>query len=470
MKLLTLFLCVASAAYAQSEPRPVTLKEAFALAEARNPDLAAARAQADQKIAQTSRAYAAILPSLVLSVAYDYSSALQQFDTALLTPIMTSTLRTALQGVGPAYGIPGPNATVVDQIVQTYSTELNKNVKPITIVANNSLYGTLVAQQVLFTPQLFLLPAAREGAQAAEFGKLEAREQVYLAVARVFLNLEGIEMLSKAAAEAEEVAVTRERDAQSLREAGMSTQVAVLRAQGEAAQARATLATLSGQQQALLAILESMVGESVRPTPGAQTRIELTQTKEDDNPWGKTYLIRSQEFALQSQRRFNTFDRLAWLPSIVAQAKGTYNSNKAFAGTNWIFDGIISLQWTLYDQGLRSAQRLENDAKTVEYRAQLTGARARAQANWLGARANLRAAQRALEQLELQVKLADQAQKNIASAYRAGFSTSLELATADSQRFFAASAAVNARAQLEIRKAELAAAEGRLGEVVRGGK
>jgi outer membrane protein TolC len=170
--------------------------------------------------------------------------------------------------------------------------------------------------------------------------------------------------------------------------------------------------------------------------------------------------------ALTTQGRFNTFDRIAWMPSLVAQAKGSYNSNKGFANTNFIFDGIIAAQWTLYDRGQRYATLHENDAKTVELRAKLDGAKTKARATWIGAKTNLEAAQVALEQAEAQAALATRAQKQVESAYQAGFSTNLEVTDIDSKRFLAESAAANARAQVELRKVELAASEGRLAELV----
>ena len=62
--------------------------------------------------------------------------------------------------------------------------------------------------------------------------------------------------------------------------------------------------------------------------------------------------------------------------------------------------------------------------------------------------------------------LAARAQKQLESAVGAGVSTTLELSDIDNKRFLAASAAAQARSQVEIRKVELAAAEGRLAKVI----
>jgi outer membrane protein len=446
---------------------PTSLKAVLALVDQHSPDLAAARASSAQVAARARLVYSALLPELSVSSTYVRTSAEQKFDVAAFAPAFEGIIGAAINGTAPAYGIPQmANQDVVAAVQKGFTDGLAANATPTIIVGRDSLYGTLLLQQVLFAPQFFLVPAAAKAKDAAHFGSLEAREQVLLGVARLYLGLEGLAQIEQAARDAEQVALRREREAKSQQLMGVATDIAVLRAQSETAQARATLATLSGQRLGLLALLEALVGVPVRPLEDEPTRLEVTAAVEADAPWEKTWLIRSTAMGLSSQEHFNTFDRLAWLPTLVAQAKGNYNSNKGFANTNFTVDGIISAQWTLYDRGQRYVTMHENDAKTVELRAKLEGAKAKARATWLGAKANLDAAQVALEQAEAQASLAARAQKQVESAFKAGFSTSLEVSDIDNKRFFAASAAAQTRAQLEIRKVELAAAEGRLAEAM----
>jgi len=107
----------------------------------------------------------------------------------------------------------------------------------------------------------------------------------------------------------------------------------------------------------------------------------------------------------------------------------------------------------------------EDDAKAAEQLAKLEGNRRRAKATWVGAQTNLAAAEAALVQAESQLSVATRAQKQLESAYQAGVATSLELTDMDNKRFLAASAVAQARSQVEVRKVELAAAEGRLAEI-----
>jgi outer membrane protein TolC len=437
--------------------RAVTLPEALKLAGHNSYDLKAAQAQAAQVAAKAGLVYSALLPQVTLSTSYVRTSVEQKFDLSSLTDGFVATLQT----VGAAYGLPNQaNPAVLDAFKASMTTS------PTVITATNSLYGSLVVQQVLFAPQFFLLPAAGESKEAARLGGLEAREQVLLATARVYLGLEGLAELERAAHDAEAVALRRERDAQAQATMGTSTEIAVLRAQVETAQARSTLATLIGQRISLLSLLETLTGEAVRPLEGQATQFEVKAADEDSSPWDQTYAVQSAKMAIVAQRRFNTFDRISWMPTLVVQGKGSYNSNKGFAGTNWIFDGIAAFQWELYDRGVRYATLHENDAKTAQYQAQLDGAKAKARATWVGAKANLAAARVALEQATRQAELAARAQKQLEGAFSNGMATSLEVSDMDSKRFFAASAAAQAHAQVQIRLVELAAAEGRLAELL----
>jgi outer membrane protein len=432
--------------------RPVSLEEVLALADKKNPDLAAARATAAQVAAKSGLVYSSILPDLTLSASYVYTTAPAVFDQSGQTQLLTGlTTFSALPEPQKSQALAGLAAAPTVTQIQ----------------AANSLFGSLVLQQVLFTPQLFLFSAAGEAEQAASFGALEAREQLLVAAARVYLGLEGLNDITAAAKDAEAVALRRERDATAQVQLGTATDLAVLRAQQELSQARSTLTTLAGQRVALLMLLETMVGEPVRPTDGAPSRLTAAPADEAQKPWENTWAVKSAAMALASQERFNTFDRLSWLPSLVAQAKGTYNSNKGFVNTNWIFEGVVAAQWQLYDRGVRDVNRRENDAKTVEYRARLDAARARARATWYSAKTNLLAAQVALEQAEATARLAARAQKQAEAALQVGFSTGLEVSEVDSRRFLAASAAAQARAQLQLRAVELIAAEGRLADVLR---
>jgi outer membrane protein len=419
--------------------RPVSLQEALKLAASQSPDIAAARAQVEIARASVSRAWAAWRPEITASGQFVHTSAPAELNLGDFVGL-----------VGAAYQLPLQNPGVIPP--------------PLPIVAANSRYATVQISQPLFSPQgAFLIGPAEAGSEAAELGAREAREQVLLGVARTYLGLQGVEQLIEAAREAEAVALRREREAKAQLEVGMAVEVSLLRAQTETAQARTQLAQLAGQRAQLLALLEALVGAPVQPQPAGASGVEWGEVKaEQAQPWEQTYAVRSAAKAVEATEGLVRYDRLAWLPSVAAIARGNYNSNTGFTGETTSYDLILGVSVPLYDRGLRYAARREDEAKLAQARAQLESSRAKARATWVAARANLEAAQAALVQAEAQAQLAARAQGQVEAAARAGMATNLELSDADNRRFLAASAAAQARAAVEIARAELAAAEGQL--------
>ncbi len=424
-----------------SSRRAVSLEDALKLTAVNNQDLAAAKAQQAQFKAQASRVWGAILPEITASGSLVHTSAPAKLDLGDFVSL-----------VGAVYMIPQQNPGAIPP--------------PVYITRQNSAYGTLLLSQILFTPMMFLIPAASDGVEAARLGSLEAREQVLLATAKVYLGLEGIGQLESAAHEAELVALKREKDIRAQMSVGMAVEVASLRAQTETAQARSQLAALAGTREQLLGLLEALTGEAVRPLDGSPKPDFGVASPEASEPWNATYLVQANTRGLEALDAYHLYDRLAWMPTVVAQAKGNYNSNAGFTGENFSYDFILAVNVPLYDRGVRYATMHENDAKAVEQKAKLNSSRQKAKATWVATRASLQAAEAALAQAESQNALATRAQKQLESAVAAGVSTALELSDIDNKRFFAASAAAQARSQVELRKVELAAAEGRLAKAL----
>ncbi len=435
-----------------SARRPVTLVEALKFAGEKNAQLLSARAQAKLAEIDASRVWGALLPDINASGSLVHTSAPAELDLKSFVDLVDGVF---LLSPPQAYG--GQGIARNDSILP----------KATSIVAPNSAYGTLQVTQSIFTPQLLLLPAAFKARDAAALGADEAREQILLGVARVYFGLVGLRELTNAARDAETVALKREKDARNQMAAGMAVEVALLRAQAETAQARSTLAQLDGQREALLAMLEALTGEAIRPTDEPQTLPfdARPQASEASAVWKETYGVRAANKGLEVAETFASYSRWSWMPSFAAFAKGNYNSNSGFSGKVASYDLGVAMSWKLYDRGDRYVELRQNDAKLADARAKASAAESNARATWISARANLTAAEAALVQAQAQADLAARAQKQVESAFRAGVSTALEQSDIDNKRFLAASAAAQARATVEIRRVELAAAEGRLAKL-----
>jgi outer membrane protein TolC len=416
-----------------AQRRKVSLKDALQLAAKQGPDVAAARAQAAITEAGVRRAWTAWQPDISATGTFDHTSA-------------PSSIPAGALGTDPVTGRPSPE---------------------IVIVAPNSRYATFQISQPFLSPQgLFSPGIANAAAEAARLGADQAREQILLSVAQAYLGFQGLEGLLEAAREAEKVALRREQDARARIAAGTDVEIALLRAQTETAQARAQIASIKGQQDATLPLLEALVGEAIDPLPA---RIEDFGPvgQESASPWENAFSVKSAISSASAAQKSVRLAQFLWLPTIAGVAKENYNSNGGFAEKNWTSDLIVNISIPLYDRGTRYAQLAEDRARLSQAQAQLASARARARSSWIGARANLEAAQAVLQQNQAQAQLATRTQVQVDASYRAGVATSLDLSDADQRKFAAQSAAAQARSQLEVRRAELAASEGRLYEAAR---
>jgi outer membrane protein TolC len=273
-----------------------------------------------------------------------------------------------------------------------------------------------------------------------------------------------VDGLLAAARDAEKVAVRREEDAKAQISAGTAVEISLLRAQSDTAAARAQIANLIGQRETLLPLLEALVGDPVAPLPAGQGGDAGLgrPAEEGTQPWERTFTVRSAIAQVAGSDKSVNYDNFLWMPTVAGVAKGNYNSNTGFAGTNTSYDLILNVSVPLYDRGVRYAQKHEDQARLQQAMANLASTRARARASWQGARANLLASQAVLEQADAQARVAKRAQEQIDFSARAGVATSLDLQVADQSLFQAQSAAAQARANVDIRRAEVAAAEGRL--------
>jgi outer membrane protein TolC len=428
----------------QQSSRIVALREALDLAARQGPDVAQARANAAVAQVSVERAWNAWKPDLVASGQFDHTSTPAELNFGQFAGALTSfTNLTMTPGATPP--------------------------PPVTITGTNSTYGTLQLSQPLFSPQgILLIGPANRAAEAASLGADESREQVLLSVARSYLGVKGLYGLLAAARDAEKVALRREQDARARISAGTAVEVDLLRAQNDTAIARVNIANVQGQILSLLPLLEALTGAPIAPDDAALVDPDLGRPGDPaEEPWERAFAVLSAVKQVSAAAGIARFDDFAWLPSVQGIAKGNYNSNAGFTGKHSTYDLIIAATVPLYDRGQRYAAKHENEARLAGAQAALASTRARARATWLGARANLTAAQAVLAQSEAQVQFASRAQAQIDASARAGVATSLDLSDADNRLFQARSSVSQARTALDVRRAEVAVAEGRLFQSVR---
>src|SRR5205823_5982546 len=98
---------------------------------------------------------------------------------------------------------------------------------------------------------------------------------------------------------------------------------------------------------------------------------------ESQSPWEQTFAVQSAAEQVKAQQGLVRYDEFQWLPAVSAVARGNYNSNSGFAGTNTTYDLILNVSVPLYDRGQRYVAKREDEAKLSRAQANLAAVRAR---------------------------------------------------------------------------------------------
>jgi outer membrane protein TolC len=401
----------------------LTLERAVSLASEHNEAVLAAGQVAEAANARVSRARAFFLPTLTASSTY------------------TRRLREATREVG--------GQTVV---LQRY----------------NALNAVFQGRMALFDARGFpLYKAAKLESEASKLDAVETRRQVAFSAANAFLITLANQQVYQAAQQRLAFAQQSVADAQARAKAGLASTNDVTRAELEQATAQSNLAAALGTAETSrlelgyllvepvkgeLAPPEPLLADAARPAPALEV---LTEGAVDRRPD-----ILSARLRVRSLRE-NAKEPLArLLPSVGASAQYRLTTEPGLNGN--VGDGFLTvdLSWTLFDGGLRYADRHERVATANAAELNTQAAARRVPVDIEQARVNLETARAALAQSE-QAALA--ARKNAAETgilYRQGLSTALTLADASLQLFEAEVALAQNRYGLGVALLGLRAAVG----------
>ena len=406
----------------------VSLREALQLAAKQGPDVAAARAQAAITEAQVSRAWTAWQPDVVATGTYDHTNAPRRIHPR----------------PGPFGGLESPL---------------------ITLVAPNSRYGTsssrsLSSRRKACSRRASPTPPPRRRERGAD----EAREQILLSVARAYLASGSGRAARGSPRGGESGAAPRAGRARADLRGHRRRDRAAPRADRDGAGARADRRPAGPE------------GRDAPGARGARRRAHRAEARaasrtcgapgeESALPWENAFSVQSAIAAANAAQKSVSLDQFLWMPTVAGVAKTNYSSNAGFTGKDWTYDLIVERHHSpLRSRAAATRSWHEDEARLAQAQAQLASARARARSDWIGARANVASAQAVLQQNEAQAQLATRTQVQVDASYRAGVATSLDSPTRTRGSSPPRAPSRKSRAELEIRKAELAAAEGRLYE------
>ncbi|MEM6274854.1 MAG: TolC family protein [Myxococcota bacterium] len=401
----------------------------------RSPTLRALRTQNPEAAAQLRRSWSFWRPNISASAAGQYTTAEAQFGLGDLAAGLAPPLGldpVALQGAFPP---------------------------PIDIQPAWSATVGVRVRQLIFDPQAFYgVSVAREGTRAAEASVVAAENDILFGVVRIALGLKSLDELEAAAVRAEEVAERRVDNARAQARAGTSTSLDVSRAETARLEAQRELEGVRAERARVRAELESLSGWE-----GRLPRVETADYRALLQG-GSGALQRPRLKALSAQLGVSTRERRSaerrWLPTVFLQGDLSWATFASFADEQTVASAILGLELPLYDGGERFALTDGARAREVRASAELDAERLRLLAEEEQARASLAEARIQRDLAQAQLGTATTAVQQTEALFDAGVATSLDLRTADSERFSAEQLLAERTLALELADLELARAQG----------
>ena len=431
---LALALTVLPSSALAAEIPKITVERLLANAVDHSPLLRARRASVDEAFGFSRQARSAWLPQLTLVGEGRWNAVEADLD-----------LRDIVLGLAPALGIDPTGA-------------LDSLPPPTEIQPRWVAQGVLRLRQLIFDPRAFFGPSiAAAGVEARRAAVDAARRDVLFSVLRLAVGLESLDALETAAARAVTVASERAREARVRVEAGTAIPLdesRAIAAQTEAESERqairaervrltADLKALSGWSGPLALEPIRQVGRLVEAGAGAESRPTLSEAA--------AAVRRADQQAKLSAR--------LWLPSVAAEGQASYASFGGFANEKLQGTAFVSIVLPLFDPS-RYAEADIARAGAERARANLAATRARLIAEEQKARASLSAARARLDLAHAQLQAARATVDQVERRYREGEATSLDLQTADAERFGADRALAERKLAVTLADLQLARALG----------
>jgi outer membrane protein TolC len=332
---------------------------------------------------------------------------------------------------------------------------------------DRTVAASALVTQPIFEPRAFpLMRMARFERDAARFGATESKRLVGFDAAAAFLTTLSFEQVVLAAQRRRDFAQTNLNDVRARFEAGLVSSNDVTRAELELATAIRGVAQATGDVQAARVELETLLKADVGPlaeptglleaaaTPPVPTStvIAAAQQRRSD--------IAASRAGVEALRAFADEPRAGFLPSVGLQAQ-TRNINDGAITTreNDAFLGI-SLNWPVFDAGIRRAQRAEREARVRGAELELEAALRDIEREMRSAAVQLSTEQAALREALAAVNAATRNSNETTILYREGLASALELADATQRLFEAEVAEATARYRMAVAYLSLREAEG----------
>ncbi|HJU65790.1 MAG TPA: TolC family protein [Gemmatimonadaceae bacterium] len=406
--------------------RPITLDEAVAMAQRNAPAAVQARGQIRNAGAGVSAAYSAFIPSFTVNASRSY------------------------QG-GQASRV--ENGQVIEA-ENPWSTNMG-----------------LQAQLDLFDggQRLFDLRAARATANAAEANDIAQRFGVAFQVKQAFYNALAARESESAAQSQREQAEQQLRAASARVAAGAATKSDSLRSVIQVGDAQLALLTSRNNLVSANATLTRLIGAPEPVTADPSDTLDVAQFAADSASMLELAMegpaVAQAEANFTASRAASRAARTPYLPTIGVSFNRSANGPDLEFGfgepfrytTSWRF----SLNYPIFNQFTREANRVRADVAEENARAALRDARLAAQEELVQVIGALRTAQQRVTIQTVSVAAAEEDLRVQQQRYAVGASTLLDVLTSQTQLNQARAALISARYDYRVAKAQLEALVGR---------
>jgi outer membrane protein TolC len=423
--LLGALLVVCASAPLASADRNLTLDEALGLARAHNRDLRAARERIAIADASVEQARAALLPTLAAQGRYTHNYKEVDFDVAdLLAPVFA--LGDAIQATS---GNAAMNAAIAQ--VEQGSRAALASQPTVVISKQEELDGVVSASVPLIVPSAYFgLSAARQSRDATAASYQVNEAGVLLSVAQAYYAAAGTDELVVARQDAVKVAtetfdVAKARVAAELANQVESTraETALIRAQQDLTEAENTRASAYRALATLIGTTEPFAVKGPDQLPAEPGAIDaLVSDARAHRP--ELTAERATIAAAEANARAGAW---RWSPALTGFANLRGQNYAGFSGDKYAWAVGLSLDWVVFDGGVRDAQRHVADAerRQAEARLELLGDTVRDEV--ANARGSVETKRKGVAAAQRAVALSQETLRLVRAQYEAGTAKQLDV-------------------------------------------
>jgi len=433
-----------------SAQRTLTLEDALSTAHRNNRDLKQARARVEQAHAGVLQAWSALLPVVTTQGKYTHNYKEVTLDlTQQLQPNIDLANLIKL-------GTSDPNAiTAIDQYIGGVQAAIDAGKKnPIIIQKGEQLDFVLAATVPLLVPSAYPGLAAAKATEAAGRANFSVSDaQVLYATAQSYYACAGADELVTARIHAVDVAQKALDNAKARLEAGVVNRVEVSRAELQLVRAKqALLESQDTQVQSYRALGTIMnMHEPIRVMPAEAPPADQGSV---DQLTAQALELRPEFAALdktiESNRLTASSNAWRWAPSISGFGNFRAFNYAGFSGDNYAWAVGLQLDWTIYDGGIRDANRKLAYAQRAENEAKLDLLKDQVRDDVYNANRALTTRRRALDTANRSVRLSKETLDLVQVQHDAGTATQLDLLQAQDNLVAAEVALAQARFDLAL--------------------